>query len=268
MVFSFQSFMIHTALLLAIIPTPSLGFAAWLKCNRYLEEDEIVMNNRVLKAQADEDSPLVKLAVFDSSGSRVDVTSGDPDGDSFVWIDAEVDYSTLSFDVRLDSETVGDLADIQFVVETTPFQREDIPPEPKSPSPNVPSYSERPSSPAPAPAPAPAPIPAYNQNAEESKSDEPGFVGTSTGGGIMCGGRRGHARGKSGYVKYKLGKKKDPNANKSEQNVDVELQDSLGEMWAGWSQNHGPVKLTPRIIFKRKEASTVTADESQSQGEL
>ncbi|KAL7470420.1 hypothetical protein ACHAXS_010643 [Conticribra weissflogii] len=266
MILPFQSFMIHTALLLAIILTPTSGFAAWLKCNRYLEEDEIVMNNRVLKAQADEDSPLVKLAVFDSSGSRVDVPSEDPHGDSFVWIDDEMEHSTLSFDIRLDSETVGNLADIQFVVETTPFQEEDVSSEPKAPSPNVPSYSERPSSPAPAPA--PAPVPAYSRNAEESKSDNPGFVSTSTGGGIMCDGRRGHARGKSGYVKYVLGKAKDSNKNKSEQHGNVELEDALGEVWAGWSQNHGPVKLTPRIIFKRKEDSIETDIEGRGQGEL
>lgn len=96
----------------------SLGFAAWLKCNRRLEEDDFIMNNKVRKAQDDEP---VRLAVYDESGSRVDVSSTDISGESIVWIDSSDASSSKLYQIRMDAASIEGLSDIQYVVETSPF---------------------------------------------------------------------------------------------------------------------------------------------------
>ena len=228
-------------ILLSILFIPTSGFAAWMKCNRYLEEDEIVMNNRVRKAKGDDETPMVKLAVYDSSGSRVDVPSEASNGDAIVWIDHDVTSSRKPiFDIRLDPETLGDLSDIQFVVETTPFDEDAL------------SYPTQPADPAPAPN--PAPFPSDQQMTAEHSS----FLRASAGGGIMCDGRRGHGRGKSSVIQYQLGKKD----NESSKDDIV-----FSEIFAGWSEYHGPVNLSPKVIFKRGALSS-TVNSGQNQEEL
>ena len=114
------------------------------------------MNNKIIKAP--EEDP-VQLAVYDSSGVRVDE-------DNIVWIDHVEDDTTSShsFTIKMDSETIKDVSDIQYVVETSPFKE-----------------------------PVPSPTPT-TYDIERSS-----FISAS-----MCNGRRSHARGKNGSVVYKL----------------------------------------------------------------
>jgi len=160
------------------------------------------MNNKIIKAP--EEDP-VQLAVYDSSGVRVDE-------DNIVWINHVDDDTTSShsFTIKMDSETIKELSDIQYVVETSPFKE-----------------------------PVPSPTPT---NIERSS-----FISAS-----MCNGRRSHARGKNGYAVYKLVLN------------DTQNDSILAEIVAGYSEYHGAVTLTPRIIFKRKESEI----DATSQGEL
>ena len=160
------------------------------------------MNNKIIKAP--EEDP-VQLAVYDSSGVRVDE-------DNIVWINHVDDDTTSShsFTIKMDSETIKELSDIQYVVETSPFKE-----------------------------PVPSPTPA---NIERSS-----FISAS-----KCNGRRSHARGKNGSVVYKLVLN------------DTQNDNILAEIVAGYSEYHGAVTLTPRIIFKRKESEI----DATSQGEL
>lgn len=89
------------------------------------------------------------------------------------------------------------------------------------------------------------PSPPLDSKAESS------FVNASSGGGILCSGRRAHARGKRGAVKYEL-------ATKGKETS------IFAEVVAGFSEYHGAVTLTPRILFKRKEKQQY----EPSQGEL
>ena len=224
--------LLHTTILLLLVllllPSPICGFAAWLKCNRELEEDEIIMNNKLVRHHADSgnEGSVVKLAVYDDSGStRVDVASSDNDGSAVVWIDD--DMSRATYIIGLDETTTSDLSDIQFVVETTPFH----------------------TSPSPRPAPTPN-VPTTTKVTPQRKVNKTSFTGASTGGGILCGGRRAHARRLNGNVTYKLVAKKKGSGKDSS---------VIAEVWGGWSQYHGPVTLTPRITFKRKDSAAAAA---------
>lgn len=208
----------------------SLGFAAWLKCNRRLEEDEIIMNNKVRKAQDDE---AVRLAVYDESGSRVDVSSTDISGESIVWIESSDATSSKSYQIRMDAASIEGLSDIQYVVETTPFDGIHSPGRGSKPKP--------PESPFPA-----KKIPAVVSSSTVSPTPSSAFISASKGGGILCDGQRAHARGKASYVNYEY------TTNKTQ------------EIVAGWSEYHGRVTLTPKVTFKRKENDTI----SQEQDEL
>ena len=228
-------------MLWVLLPHPSFGFAAWLKCNRRLEEDEIIMNNKV-RAHAEEDNIIVKLAVYDDeTGSRVDVPSDS--GDAIVWIDADSSPSSLFYTIKMDPETVEQMVDLQYVIETAPFEDSK---DSKNPTP---SHHSRHS---PTPMIPTIPSPPLDSKAESS------FVNASSGGGILCSGRRGHARGKRGAVKYEL-------VTKPKQDDDDGKETSLlAEVVAGFSEYHGAVTLTPRILFKRKEKQQY----EPSQGEL
>lgn len=218
--------------LILFLPSPIYGFAAWLKCNRQLEADEVIMNNKVRHADEENDAPVIKLVVYDESGNtRVDVPSDDGGDDAIVWV--ETDITPLSFKIGLDQSTSSGLSDIQYVVVSTQFH----------------------ASPSPRPVPAPN-VPTINSNNKISLSS---FTGASGGGGLLCNGKRAHARGKKSYVNYTLVPKKGRN------NTDED--GTIAEIWAGWSEYHGAVTLTPRIIFKMKEspASEVGQDH---QGEL
>lgn len=226
--------------LLNLIPT-SFGFAAWLKCNRRLEEDEIIMNNKV-RAHAEEDNNIiVKLAVYDDeTGSRVDVPSDS--GDAIVWIEADSSPSSLFYTIKMDPETVKEMVDLQYVIETAPF--EDLK-DSKNPKP---SHHSRPS---------PTPMtPTISSPTPDSKAKS-SFVNASSGGGILCNGRRAHARGKRGAVKYEL-------ARKPKQYDDGKETSLLAEVVAGFSEYHGAVTLTPCVLFIRKEKQ----QSKPSQGEL
>lgn len=209
----------------------SLGFAAWLKCNRRLEEDDFIMNNKVRKAQDDEP---VRLAVYDESGSRVDVSSTDISGESIVWIDSSDASSSKSYQIRMDAASIEGLSDIQYVVETSPFDGIHSPGGGSKPKP-------APESPSPA-----KKIPAVVFSSTVSPTPSSAFISASTGGGILCNGQRAHARGKASYVNYEY------TTNKTQ------------EIVAGWSEYHGRVTLTPKVTFKRKEDDTI----SQEQDEL
>ena len=209
----------------------SLGFAAWLKCNRRLEEDEIIMSNKVRKALVD-DEP-VRLAVYDEAGSRVDIPSIDNSGESVVWIDTSDTSSSKSYQIRMDATTIEGLSDIQYVVETSPFDGIH--------SPGVGSKPKPPDSPSPA-----KKIPAVISSSTVSPTPSSAFISASTGGGILCNGQRAHARGKASYVNYEY------TTNKTQ------------EIVAGWSEYHGRVTLTPKVTFKRKDDDTI----SQEQDEL
>ncbi len=223
-------------ILLLFLPSPISCFASWLKCNRQLEADEVIMNNKVRHADEENNAPVIKLAIYDESGTtRVDVHSDAGDEGAIVWIDS--DDTLMSFKIGLDQSTTSDLSDIQYVVETTPFH----------------------ASPSPRPAPAPN-VPTINSNNKQSQNAKrSSFTGASGGGGLLCSGKRAHARGKKSYVNYTLVPKK--GRRKTDEDG------TIAEVWAGWSEYHGAVTLTPRIIFKRKEspASEVGQD---TQGEL
>ena len=113
------------------------------------------MNSKVKSAPVDDP---VKLAVYDEFGKRVDE-------ESIVWIDGpsnNVSSSSISFTVRMDPETIKDLSDIQYVVETSP-----------SPTPIIPT------------------------NIHKDTVADSEFVDATIGGGLLCNGQRGHARGKA-----------------------------------------------------------------------
>mmetsp|Transcript_10650 Transcript_10650/g.22900 ORF Transcript_10650/g.22900 Transcript_10650/m.22900 type:complete len:245 (-) Transcript_10650:350-1084(-) len=236
-------------LCLANLLPASLGFAAWLKCNRHLEEDEIIMNNKVKKAPTEE--PMVKLAVFDTSGTRVDVPSEDNDGDTIVWIDPSDSSPSLSFVIGLDPDTVKKLADVQYVVESTPFD--------DSKQGSISEVKQG----YPSPTPMTPTVPSPKSMTESS------FIGASPGGGILCNGRRGHARGKKGSLKYELVTKKRSRPKEEDATITGEVDDgTLSEVVAGYSAYHGAVTLTPRILFKRKEKQTESSSNTAGQGEL
>ena len=221
---------------LLLLPCPtSWAFAGWLKCNRQLEEDEIIMNNRVVRYHENEsEGSVVKLAVY-SGSTRVDVpaSSSSAEGGSVVWVDD--DAATTTYVIGIDQTTTSYLSDIQFVIETTPFHST---PSPRpSPTPNIPTAKT-----------------------PQRKVNKTSFTGASTGGGVLCDGRRAHARRFNGNVTYTLvkGSNKDSSV--------------IAEVWGGWSEYHGPVTLTPRITFKRKEESVSTDKDAvgadDRQGEL
>jgi hypothetical protein len=160
------------------------------------------MNNKVRNAPANDP---VRIAVYDASGSRVDVPSEENNGDSVVWIDPSDDTHSTSYVIRMDSNTVEWMSDLQYVVETSPFG-------------GLFSSGSMPASGSPS-----------------SESPVSSFVGASVGGGVLCNGKRAHARGKASHVKYE-----------SATNMTQALL-------AGWSEYHGPVTLTPRILFKIRD---------------
>eukprot|EP00984_Skeletonema_dohrnii_P014378 scaffold6032_cov85-Skeletonema_dohrnii-CCMP3373.AAC.1 len=210
--------MLASFLLLLFLPSPTSGFAAWLKCSRQLEADEIIMNNKVRHAGEENDASVVKLAVYDESGStRVDVASDNGGGGAIVWIDN--DFTSLSFKIGLDQSTLSDLSDIQYVVESTPF------------------YASR------SPRPAPSPnVPTINSNKKQRNAKRTSFTG------------------KNGNVTYTLVPNKVRDTNKD---------GIIADVWGGWSEYHGAVTLTPRIIFKRKHsASSVIEQDQHGHGEL
>lgn len=201
---------------LLLLPCPTWAFAGWLKCNRQLEEDEIIMNNRVVRYHENEsEGSVVKLAVY-SGSTRVDVPSSSSSGEggSVVWVDDDASHTT-TYAIGIDQTTTSDLSDIQFVIETTPFHST---PSPRpSPTPNIPTAKT-----------------------PQRKVNKTSFTGASTGGGVLCDGRRAHARRFNGNVTYTLVK------GSNDSSV-------IAEVWGGWSEYHGPVTLTPRITFKKKE---------------
>jgi hypothetical protein len=208
---------------ISLLPCPTWAFAGWLKCNRQLEEDEIIMNNRVVRYHENEsEGSVVKLAVY-SGSTRVDVASSSSSGEggSVVWVDDDASYATTTYVIGIDQTTTSDLSDIQFVIETTPFHST---PSPRpSPTPNIPTAK-----------------------APQRKVNKTSFTGASTGGGVLCDGSRAHARRFNGNVTYTLVK-----GSNNDSSV-------IAEVWGGWSEYHGPVTLTPRITFKRKEESVST----------
>ena len=189
------------------------------------------MNNKVKKALADEP---VRIAVYDISGSRVDVPSEENNGESIVWIDPSDESISISYMIRMDPDTIEGLSDIQYVVETLPFGGT-YSPGSMSPLPGSPSNNRSPSP--------SAKIPVVTLQSAVSS-----FVG----GGVLCNGKRAHARGKTGYVNYSY-----EFATNNNQ-----------ELFAGWSEYHGPVTLTPRISFKMKNKNPESDTASQHQGEL
>lgn len=189
------------------------------------------MNNKVVDAPTPTDTGnIVALAVYDSSGSRVDESS-------IVWIDegALTPSKSVSFRIRIDPASTEGLSDIQFVVEAHPFK--DAPSTPSSapnagaPTPHVPS----------------APVPV-----SPIKKPQTGFTGASAGGGVMCDGKRSHARGKTGYVTFEL-------ASDALKHIDHDKDDqNLSEVWAGYAEGHSKVTLTPKIYFKLRETKEGT----------
>eukprot|EP00804_Cyclotella_cryptica_P019167 CCRYP_017812-RA/>CCRYP_017812-RA protein AED:0.38 eAED:0.38 QI:0/-1/0/1/-1/1/1/0/239 len=219
----------------------SSGFSAWLPCHRSLEEDEIIMNSRVVSAPVDTggSDTIVKLAVYDASGKRVDENS-------IVWIEDEIteSYTSISFHIQVDPSTSIGLTDIQFVVETYPFMNKSqspqiapSPPNVGAPSPHVPS--------------------ATAPHMTAIKVPITGFTATSKGGGVLCDGKRSHARGKTGFVKY------DVLTNTLKRNLesDGDGAQTISEIWAGWSENHGKVTLTPKIYFKYRNSANGANEE-------
>lgn len=196
------------------------------------------MNNRVVSAPLDNHGgdTIVKLAVYDSSGKRVDENS-------IVWIDDEATESSpsISFHIRVDPSTSEGLTDIQFVVETFPFKNKT----PSAPSPQI--------SPSPPSVGAPSPhVPSATAPQVASiKVSLTGFTATSAGGGVLCDGKRSHVRGKNGFVKYEIV----TNNFKGNMESDGGGAQIISEVWAGWSENHGTVTLTPKLYFKHREAS-------------
>jgi hypothetical protein len=213
---------LFSSLLVVTLLHLSSGFSAWLPCHRYLEEDEVIMNNKVVEAPADTDD-IVRLAVYDSSGTRVDT-------DSIVWIDGNADATTrsLSYNIRVDPSTADGLMDLQYVVETHPFTTTSSAPNAGAPSPRVPS--------------APAP------SAPTVRIPTTGFTGASAGGGVLCDGMRAHARGKTGSVAYEI-------AASTIVSSSGEGGGVLSEVWAGYAEGHSKVTLTPKIYFKLRDPS-------------
>ncbi|KAL7478460.1 hypothetical protein ACHAW6_004225 [Cyclotella cf. meneghiniana] len=231
-------------LLLIQLSGLSSGFSAWLPCHRSLEEGEVIMNNRVVSAPLGnhDGDAIVTLAVYDSSGKRVDENS-------VVWIDDEAKESSpsISFHIGVDPSTSEGLTDIQFVVETYPF---------KNRTPSAPSRQISPSPPN-VGAPSPHVPSATAPQTASTKISTTGFTATSAGGGVLCDGKRSHARGKTGFVKYEVV----TNNFKSNTESDEVGAQVISEVWAGWSENHGKVTLTPKIYFKHRNASQDTNKE-------
>ena len=75
------------------------------------------------------------------------------------------------------------------------------------------------------------------------------FVGSSPGGGVLCGGRRGRARGKGGSVRYELAIET-RTTSQTGGGVDGDDDAMLAEIVAGHAAYHGPVTLTPRVAFR------------------
>ena len=220
------------------------------------------MNNKVIKAP-DEDA--VKIAVYDASGSRVDVPSDDGNVESIVWIDSSSITTSISFTISLDPETVEGITDIQYVVESSPFEglgestttKSSAPSYNKhlSPTPMVPTV---PKSSAPSHNNPPSPTPTVQTASTLLASS---FIIASVGGGILCNGRRGHARGKKGHVRYELVTTQTEKLNGQDVSV-------ISEVVAGYSEYHGPVTLTPRVLFKRKKEEPESTATIAGEGEL
>ena len=206
------------------------AFSAWLPCHRYLEEDEVIMNNKVFDAPTDIEN-AVALAVYDSSDSRVDENS-------IVWIDEEVFASSrsISFRIGIDPSTTGGLSDIQYVMETHPFEDNNM----------SPSTSKRSGSPSPRVPTEPAP------NVVTPENPTTGFTGASAGGGVLCDGKRSHARGKTGYVTYELAETTLKSTDDDQRNESTII---ISEVWAGWAEGHSKVTLTPKLYFKLRTSS-------------
>ncbi|KAL3781109.1 hypothetical protein ACHAWO_013412 [Cyclotella atomus] len=215
---------------------PSASFSAWLPCHRYLEEDEVIMNNKVAEAPTDADN-IVALAVYDSTGSRVDESS-------IVWIDegALPPSKSVSFRIQIDPATTEGLSDVQFVLEAHPF---------KDDAPNTPSSAPNAGAPTPHVPSAPAPV-------APVKKSQTGFTGASAGGGVMCDGKRSHARGKTGYVTFELSLASDYLKHSDQSCINY-----LSEVWAGYAEGHSKVTLTPKIYFMLRgtKEGTTTNDE-------
>jgi hypothetical protein len=128
------------------------------------------MSNKVRKALVD-DEP-VRLAVYDEAGSRVDIPSIDNSGESVVWIESSDASSSKSYQIRMDATTIEGLSDIQYVVETSPFDGIH--------SPGVGSKPKPPDSPSPA-----KKIPAVISSSTVSPTPSSAFISASTGGGIL-----------------------------------------------------------------------------------
>ena len=175
------------------------------------------MNNKVKKTPAD--NP-VKLAVYDMSGIRVDVTNtneNESPSTGVVWVDSN-DDSILSYTIRMDVESMEGISDIQFVVETSPFEELNG------------SSRGAPSPPTPM-------IPTIHTVVEKSS-----FVNDN----VLCNGRRGHACGKLGKVQYELVTRRTQHQQDDDDNI-------LAEIVGGYAEYHGYVTLTPKIIFKRRD---------------
>ncbi len=189
------------------------------------------MNNKVVRYHENEsEGSVVKLAVY-SGSTRVDVpySSSSGEGGSVVWVDDDASHTT-TYAIGIDQTTTSDLSDIQFVIETTPFHST---PSPRpSPTPNIPTAKT-----------------------PQRKVNKTSFTGASTGGGVLCDGRRAHARRFNGNVTYTLVK-----GSNNDSSV-------IAEVWGGWSEYHGPVTLTPRITFKRKEESVSTDKDAVGAGD-
>ncbi|KAL7554700.1 hypothetical protein ACHAWF_018374 [Thalassiosira exigua] len=205
------------------------------------------MNNKVLVAPAE--GPVVKLAAY-GAGERADIPSGEASGDSIVWI-SPFAPPLMSFKIGLGPETVEGLSDVQFVVGALPFEGIKVKGENDSGS-TTPSYNQ------PSPTPKAPTVPSPSSSSKVGSS----FVDASNGGGILCNGRRGHARGKKGTVSYDLVTKPKRGGNRDDEGNEI-----LAEVVAGYAAYHGPVTLTPRIIFKRKNHKA-NSGAALDQGEL
>jgi len=122
----------------------------------------------------------------------------------------------------MDAASIEGLSDIQYVVETSPFDG--------ILSPGGGSKPKPPESPSPA-----KKIPAVVSSSTVSPTPSSAFISASKGGGILCDGQRAHARGKASYVNYEY------TTNKTQ------------EIVAGWSEYHGCVTLTTKVTFKRMD---------------
>lgn len=190
------------------------------------------MNAKVENVPTDEGS-VVKLAVYDLSGARVDT-------ESVVWLNEDeiADSKSISFNIRLDESTLDGLSDVQYVVETYPYR--DVP--------SVPSSAPNAGAPSPRMPVAPSPVASV-------KTSTTKFSEASAGGGVMCEGKRSHARGKNGHVTFVIGS----DALRSIMKNDNEH--ILSEVWAGWAEGHSKVTLTPKVYFKLKEKDITNKEE-------